>query len=260
MDEEIERTINSLVSRRFCAVFAENAVDAKNKILDLIPKNALVGVGDSTTVAQIGVKEELKKRGTKMLDAFDRERVYVNLRDYEERHFKMIKDSTICDVFLTGTNAVTRDGRLVNVDGSGNRVAGMFWGPRASIIVVGSNKIVKDLDEAFHRIRTIIAPNHISIGLVGLADRRYESPCAATGVCSDCRSRDRICNVFTIIEGKPDQIDMTVIIVKEDLGLGWDESWPRERIDKIIEKYKRFAFYSVRGALLRKEAPADLHH
>lgn len=254
MNEEIESTLRSLTSRRIHAIFAENADDAKNKILDLIPHEAVVGVGDSTTVTQIGVKEELKKRGTKMLDAFDREMMYNSLRDYEERHFKLIKSSTVCDVFLTGTNAVTRDGRLVNVDASGNRVAGMFWGPRASMIIVGRNKLVRDLDEAFYRIRKIIAPNHISIGLAGLAGRRFDSPCATTGVCSDCRSGDRMCNVFTIIEGKPRQIGMTVMIVNEDLGLGWDESWPLERIEMIVENYKRFAFYSVRGALLRKEA------
>lgn len=251
VDKKIETTLRSLRSRHINCIFTETSVDAKYKMLDLIPKDAIVGLGDSTTLEQIGIKEELKKRGTKMLDPFDRERVYADIKDYERRHFKQIREWTMKgDVFLTGTNAITQDGRLVNVDGGGNRVAGMVWGHPTTIIVVGRNKVVKDLNEAFHRIRNIIAPNHIRIGLVGLAGRQYQTPCVISGRCNDCRVKDRKCNIFTIIEGKPSQTDMMVIIANEDLGLSWDESWSRQRIAKIIENYKRFAFYNVRGNLL----------
>ena len=144
-------------------------------------------------------------------------------------------------MFLTGTNAVTLDGRLINVDASGNRIAGMFHGHPISIIAVGRNKLVKDLDEAFRRIRSIIAPNHIKIR-VDLGGWRFKTPCVTTGECQDCRTRDRACNVFSIIEGKPFRTDLNVIVINEDLGLSWDESWPRERITKIIENYKRFVW------------------
>ena len=143
---------------------------------------------------------------------------------------------------FTGTNAVTQDGRLVNVDAAGNRVAGMFWGHPTTIIVVGRNKIVKNLDEAFRRIRTVIAPNHIRIRAVELGGRRVETPCVVTGECSDCRVRDRMCNVFTVIEGKPLRTGINVVILEDDLGLSWDESWPRERIAKIIENYKKLVW------------------
>lgn len=241
MDKDIEMTLRSLRSRNLNGVFAENSEDAKSKILDLIPKDTVIGRGDSTTVAQIGVVEELKKRGTKVLDGFDRKKVYTSIKDLELRD-NMVKESTFCDVFLTGTNAITQDGRLVNVDAVGNRVAGMFWGHPKSIIVVGRNKVVKNLDEAFHRLRNVIAPNHVRIRAVELGGRRVETPCVVTGKCNDCKVKDRMCNVFTIIEGKPLRTDITVVIVDEDLGLSWDESWPRERINRIIENYKKFVW------------------
>ena len=242
MDKEIETILRSLRSRHLNGVFVENSEVAKSKILDLIPNDAVVGIGDSTTVRQVGVKEELKKRGTKLLDGYDRKTVYTSIKDWEELHNKLVEKSTMCDVFLTGTNAITQDGRLVNVDAAGNRVAGMFWGHPTTIIVVGRNKIVKNLDEAFHRLRNVIAPNHIRLRAVELGGRRFETPCVITGECNDCRVRDRMCNVFTIIESKPLRTNITAIIINEDLGLGWDESWPRERIAKIIENYKRFVW------------------
>lgn len=242
MNEEIEATLRSLHARNLAGLFAENSGDAKNKILDLIPTDALVGIGDSTTVAQIGVKDELRRRGTRVLDGFDRKTTYTSLKDYEELHNVPVRESTMCDVFLTGTNAVTQDGRLVNVDAAGNRVAGMFWGHPVTIIAVGRNKIVRNLDEAFHRVRKVIAPNHIRIRAMELGRRRVETPCVITGDCSDCKTKDRMCNVFTIIEGKPLRTQIKVVIVNEDLGLGWDESWPRERTAKIIENYKKFVW------------------
>ncbi len=154
----------------------------------------------------------------------------------------LVRESTICDIFLTGTNAITQDGRLVNVDARGNRVAGMFHGHPTSIIAVGRNKVVKSLEDAFHLVRNVIAPNHIRIRAVELGGRPVTTPCVITGECDDCRAKDRMCNVFTIIEGKPSQTDINVIIIDEDLGLGWDESWPRERITTIIENYKRFVW------------------
>jgi len=248
LNQQIETTLRSLHSRNIDGILVENADEAKRKILDLIPKRAVVGVGDSTTVNQVGVKEELKRRGTTVLDGFDYSITYRSVKDWKDRE-DLVKKSTMCDVFLTGTNVITEDGRLVNVDANGNRVAGMFWGHPTVIIVVGRNKIVRNLDEAFHRLRNVTAPNHIGIR-VRLGGRRVETPCVTTGECSDCRTKDRMCNIFTIIEGKPRRTDINVVIVNEDLGLGWDESWPQERISKITENYRKYAWI----------APADLAH
>ena len=242
MDKDIEITLKSLLSRNINGVFATDSEDAKNKIIDMIPEGSVIGIGDSTTVRQIGIKEELSKRGIKVLDGFNLQSEYANVKDWEELHTKPMMKSTICDVFLTGTNVVTQDGRLLNVDGSGNRVAGMFWGHHKSIIIVGRNKIVKNIDEAFYRLRKVIAPNHLKIRAALKGDKRQKPPCVVEGKCYDCRTKERACNVFTIIEGKPLRTDINLIIVNEDLGLGWDESWPRERIEKIIEEYKKFVW------------------
>jgi hypothetical protein len=215
--------------------------------MNLIPHDAVVGIGDSTTARQLGAPELLKRRGTKVLDPFEPKRLQMDPRDAFRWRQNMLRKATVTDVFLTGTNAVTLDGRLVNVDAVGNRVAGMFWGHPTSMMVVGRNKIVKDLDEAFYRIRKTIAPNHSRIRSVELGGRISKTPCAVTGKCSDCRAIDRICNIFTIIEGKPFYTDLHVVMVNEDLGLGWDPSWPKGRIMKILENYKKFVWIPMRN-------------
>lgn len=242
MDNQIEKTLSSLHSRHINGIFAENGDDANSKILDFIPNNAVVGIGDSTTISQLGILGALKARGTVVLNPFEQRKGLKNNKEILAWSKRIAKEATVCDVFLTGTNAVTLDGRLVNVDMVGNRVAGMFWGHPTSIVVAGRNKIVKDLDEAFTRIRGVIAPNHIRIRLAELGGRKLKTPCVTTGECNDCRVIDRGCNVFTIIEGKPFFTNLNVIIVNEDLGLGWDSSWPPSRIKRIIENYKKFVW------------------
>jgi hypothetical protein len=137
------------------------------------------------------------------------------------------------------------------VDAVGNRIAGIFWGHPVSIVVVGRNKIVKDLDEAFYRIKNIIAPNHVRIRSVELGGRNSKTPCAVTGECSDCRAIDRICNIFGVIEGKPLFTDLNVIIVNEDLGLGWDPSWPKKSNRTNIGELQKICLGSAGPSNLR---------
>jgi hypothetical protein len=245
MEMHIEKTLISLHSRHINGIYAENSEEACLKVLGLIPQDAVVGIGDSTAIRQIGIPQALKERGIKVLDGFDPQEAHIDPQNAQVEHDRIIKEATICDVFLTGTNAITQDGRLVNVDAAGNRVAGIFWGHPISIVVVGRNKIVRDLDEAFHRVRNIIAPNHIRIRCAELGGRKFGTPCVATGECSDCKATDRACNIFTIIEGKPFRTDLNVVIVNEDLGLGWDTSWPTDRIMKIVESYKKFVWIKL---------------
>ena len=226
-------------------MFAEDIDDANRNILDLIPQDAVVGIGDSTGIRQLEVLQALKRRGTRILNAFVPKEAEITIGDFKQWRERINREATLCDVFLTGTNALTQDGRLVNVDARGNRVAGMFWGHPLSIVVVGRNKIVRNLDEAFDRIKNVIAPTHFHIRSGEMGGRKRETPCVATGVCSDCRSKDRGCNVYTIIEGKPAGTDLHVIIVNRDLGLGWDPSWPQERIETIREGYKKYVWLPV---------------
>ncbi len=244
METRIKECLDSLRSRHINGIFAENSEEARDRILDLIRKNAVVGIGDSTTIRQMDIPKMLKEKGIKVLDAFE-----PKDKEAYEHHQRLVRESTLCDVFLTGTNAITCDGRLVNVDAAGNRVAGMFWGHPISVVVVGRNKVVKDLDEAFYRIRNIIAPNHIRIRSAELGGREFKTPCVATGECSDCRATDRACNIFTIIEGKPFRTEMNVVIVDEDLGLGWDVTWPQGRILEVIENYKKFVWVPIKKDL-----------
>jgi len=238
MDEKIEKTISSLRARHMNGIFADDIEDANREILSLIPPADTVGIGDSTAVRQTGVIEILRKRGQRILNPFDRN---IHSEDYRQARLQIIKDATVCDVFLTGSNAVTLDGRLVNVDAVGNRVAGMFWGHPLSIIVVGRNKIVNTLEEAFDRVRNIIAPMHFCIRSQ-IGKKKRKTPCVAEGICADCRSKERGCNVFTIMEGKPSRTDVNVILINKDLGLAWDPSWPQKRIENIIEEYKKFVW------------------
>jgi hypothetical protein len=240
LDIQIKKCLTSLRSRHIHGMFAGNSEDATQRILNLIPQDAIVGIGDSSTIVQLGLLQRLKERKLKVLNPFEPKEHPINPKEAYEYTEKTSREATLCDVFLTGTNAITQDGRLVNVDAVGNRVAGMFWGHPISIIVVGRNKIVRDLDEAFDRIRNTIAPNHVRLRTAESTGKKTKTPCAETGKCQDCRSRDRVCNIFTIIEGKPLRTDLNVIIVNEDLGLGWDPSWAKNRIQQILDNHKKW--------------------
>jgi len=229
--ERLLKTVSHLKNNRFDVVFAENAKAARDKILEMVPLRSTVGVANSVTVRQIGVLESFKQRGTVVIDPVSP--VY-GLSEFQEEIFIDLSRGTIgADVFISGTNAVTEDGKLVNIDGTGNRVAGIIWILRKSIVVVGRNKIVKNIDEAMDRIKNIITPT--------LARRRQlPLPCANAGRCVDCNVPQRACNITVIIEKKPPLTDMIVVMVDEDLGLGWDEGWSKEHIEKIREKYEKF--------------------
>jgi hypothetical protein len=242
MEPEIEETLSSLQARRIHGIYVETSGEANEKILSLIPAGSVVGLGDSTSLEQMGTTRVLKERGLKVLDPFETKRLGRDSEEAQRERRRIVREATISDVFLAGTNAITQDGRIVNVDGAGNRVAGMFWGHPISIIVVGRNKIVKNLDEAFDRIRNVIAPNHFRIRSVELEGRKRNAPCAATGECSDCRAIERGCNIFTIIEYKPYHTDLHVVIVNQDLGLGWNPSWSPERIRQIVDNYRKFVW------------------
>lgn len=249
MDGKIERLLSALHSRHINGVHAEDSAEAMNHLIALIPRDAVVGIGDSTTMRQLGLPGALKEWGITVSNPFELHPAQEPLKGTKPNlpeHIERLRKASLCDVFLTGTNAATEDGKLVSLDAVGNRVAGMFWGHPISIIVVGRNKIVSDLEEAFRRIRKVIAPTHVRIRSEILGGNVFKSPCAVTGECSDCRTKDRICNVFGIIEGKPFFTDLHVVIVNRDLGLGWDPSWPRDRITEILESYRKFVWLPPR--------------
>jgi hypothetical protein len=250
MDEIIKKTIKSLKRRNFKALYAENKEEACNMLLDLVPPDMSVGTGDSSSVRQSGILKQLEARGNRVINPFDPEKEIDNPEDYSVYVFKSSIEAGLCDLFITGTNVLTEDGRLLNIDGVGNRVAGIIWGHQKVFIILGRNKIVKTLDEAFERMRKVIAPEHVSRREVSSA------PCGSAGECVDCIGSDRICNITTIMEGCPPFTEITVVIVNEDLGLGWDISWPEERKNNISENHNRHMWsipHEAITALTREE-------
>ena len=204
MEETTKKTIENLRAHSFSAEYVSSKEEAKDLVLDLIAPDRRVGVGGTVTVRELGLIEALKDRGHTVYDHWEKG------LSPEEVHEMRIKQQT-CDLFLTSVNAVTKRGELVSVDGAGNRLSAMLFGPKAVIIVAGVNKIVEDIPEALERIRNVAAP---------LNARRLgrRPPCTETGECSDCESPQRICRSTLIMERQSTLTDVTVVLVGEKLG------------------------------------------
>jgi len=210
--QEIRRLIERLGENNIPALYVKSRNEARDTVMSMIPKGSTVGFGDSVTLRQIGVVDALDKGNYVFLNPW---RPGITVQD----SVRLKKQALTSDVFVTGTNAVTLDGKIVNVDGLGNRVAAMLFGPDRVIIVVGINKIVADLNGALDRIRNTAAPLNVQ--------RHPEfdptPPCGTTGVCSDCSAPWRICNKTVIVERQFSNSKyrpvITVVIVGEELGI-----------------------------------------
>ena len=199
-----EKVVKALEKNNFHAHYAVNRTEAIEKALSLIPAGATIGVGGSWTLKELGIPEQLAKKGHTV---YDHNIPGLTMED----SLALRRKELLCDVFLSSANAITLDGQLVNTDGSGNRVAAMSFGPKKVIVIVGVNKIVSDLDAAMERIETIAAP---------INNKRLDrpNPCTITGMCMDCQGSTRICNITSILHKRPPAIDFHVIVVGEELG------------------------------------------
>jgi len=196
---KIDTVIKNLEKRNMSGYYCETAEDAKELILGMIGENDLVSWGGSVTVNATGVKEKLNN-------------VIETALDTVEASLEARRKALLCDVFLTGTNAITLEGELVNIDGFGNRVAAMCFGPKKVIVVAGANKIVKDEETALARIKTDACPPNCT-------RLNKKTPCALTGKCGDCLIPGQtICSytVTTRMGGISGRIH--VILVNENLG------------------------------------------
>lgn len=209
-NKRIEHCRAALVRNNFDVFVADTPADAgrliKNDILPAItPRSA--SWGDSMTLHATGVLEQLADNGDiEIIRTFE---AGVPREEIIERR----RQALLVDVFFTGSNAVTDTGQLVNLDMVGNRVAGITFGPRHVIITVGRNKIVAGLEEAMRRIKDYAAPVN------AIRHTGWKTPCIKTGRCSDCKSPDRICNVWTITEKSYPKGRIKVVIINRDLGL-----------------------------------------
>ena len=199
-----EKVVKALEKNNFQAYYVANKAAATEKVLSLIPAGSTVGVGGSWTLKELNIPEQLEKKGH---EVFDHNKPGLSM----EQSMALRRKELLCDVFISGTNAITLDGQIVNTDGSGNRVAAMSFGPKKVVVVVGVNNIVSDLDAAMERIEMFAAP---------INNKRLDrpNPCTVTGVCMDCQGPARICNITTILHKKPPTIEFHVVIVGEELG------------------------------------------
>jgi hypothetical protein len=201
---DIQKTIDALNANNIECILVKSKAEALEKALELIPDGAEVGLGGSVSVEEIGLLDKLRGGGYTLHDQ------YADGIEMDENMARRRK-GMVAPYFVAGTNAITEDGQLVNLDGMGNRVAAQMFGPTKVILVAGTNKIVKDVHAAFERLRTVAAPTNAKrVGMM--------TPCAETGECIDCDSPMRICNMYTIIRRMMFPGRVTLILVDEKLG------------------------------------------
>lgn len=204
MDTRIEMTMAALRKNKMLPFYAETKEDVKIIIRDLIKDDKLMTAGGSMTLKECGVTDMLMNEYKGIY--LDRSAAAT-----PDEVGDIMRKAFISDTYFASSNAVTEDGELYNVDGNGNRVSAMIFGPKQVILVVGKNKIVKDMDEAVRRVETVAAPkNTVRLNCA--------TPCAKTGECAHCHSDARICCSYVRLgqQRVPDRIK--VIIVNEELG------------------------------------------
>jgi len=222
-EERAKAVVTNSRKRNINAQYVPTRAEALSAVLEMIPEGATVVRADSISVDQVGVIPALKKRNqNKLIDPFERNADGSLVPEVKKNREKMWREAFSADVFLTGMNAITLDGKLVSTDAMGNRVAPIIFGPDKVILVIGANKIVKDVNEALERIRNVCAP--INAKRHALKHHRPEFgelPCAKTGKCVDCRSDWRICCSTVIIEATVAWVKrrINVVLVGEELGI-----------------------------------------
>ena len=198
------RVVIALRSRFFEARYFSNEADAAEEILKMIPQTHLVSWGGSITAVGLGLQKNIKERGYQVIDR--------DMAANKEERTELMRKALLCDTYIAGINAISEDGQLVNLDGGGNRVAAMCYGPKQVILVAGMNKVVKDLDAAMVRVRTIAAPANM---------QRFpgtHTPCADSGSCGNCCCQDSICSCLVVTRLCKPAGRIKVVLIGKDLG------------------------------------------
>ena len=204
-EQKCLKAVDLLVKNGFGALYCAAPQEAFDYIVTEAAEAVSVGFGGSMSIAGLGVEARLRELGKEILN-------HSNPALSRDEKVAVLRRQLTCDLFLSGTNALTLSGELVNIDATGNRAAAMFFGPRKVIVVAGRNKLVDGTaQDAIVRVKNWATPPN---------SRRlnFKTPCAVTGFCSDCTSPDRLCRVTTIIDRQPRMTDMRVLVVNADLG------------------------------------------
>ena len=202
--DDIVKAVEVFNKKGCKAICVDNAAPALKHVLNVISADDTVGMGGSVTLDQIGIVKALLERGNTIYSSAVARKLG---NDPDEARLLAMG----ADVFLSSSNAVTLEGDLINIDAIGNRVAGMFYGPKKVVIVAGRNKITTNPHTAVLRIKKFASPQNTKrLGL--------DTPCAKTGKCTDCDSPQRICNVVTRIQYPPWGKEIHVVLIDEDYG------------------------------------------
>lgn len=199
----VEKTIGNLERNGFTVRYFSNSMDAKNAIISEIHPDETVGFGGSVTVDRMGIYNALKDRGNPVFWHW----YSANGEDRKE----ILRNAAISDIYLSGTNAITEEGSLVNIDGTGNRISSMLFGHKKVFLIAGVNKITRNYEEAILRIKNVASPPNA---------RRLKrnTPCAELDKCMNCQSEDRICKATLIIDRQPGGVPITLFLIDESLG------------------------------------------
>lgn len=203
-EKRAKTLVKNLESRHFEAYYCATKEEALAKALELIPAGASVGWGGTMTATEIGLLDALRTGDYRAMDRY-------SCATSEEQE-KLQREMFFADAFVTGANAISLDGQMVNIDGTGNRVAPIIYGPGMVLVVAGMNKVADSLEAAMDRARTIAAP---------MNKQRFEAlqtPCAVTGCCADCKSPQSICNQIVITRNCRPAGRIKFILIGEDLG------------------------------------------
>ena len=199
-----ENACAALAKNGFEAVFVKTKEEAAELVMKFVKPGMKLGFGGSMTIKSMGIQEKAQALGATILD-------HNKPGLGAEEKIQILRAQLTCDLFISSVNAITLKGEMMNIDGNGNRIAAMTFGPRKNVVVVGTNKLVADESEAWARIKSWAAP---------MNNKRLskENPCAKMGQCMDCQNPTRICRVYQTLRRKPSLSDYTVIIVGENLG------------------------------------------
>ena len=199
-----EILVKNLKNRHFDAYYCATKEEALEKVLELIPEGASIGWGGSLTCSQIGLMDALHQGNYRLLDR-------DQCKSLEERE-RIQREAFFADMFISSANGLSLDGQLVNIDGTGNRVAPVIYGPKNVMIIAGMNKVEDTLDAAITRARTIAAP---------MNNQRFgnNNPCSTTGTCGNCKNETCICNHIVVTRNGRPAGRIKFILVGEDLGM-----------------------------------------
>lgn len=202
-EKRAQVVLKNLRSRHFDAYYCATKEDALRQALSLIPEGASVGWGGSVAAEEVGLIDAVRNGNYRPIDR--------DAAKSPEEKAQIMKQALLADVFLTGTNALSLDGELVNIDGTGNRVAAIVYGPESVIVIAGMNKVCATLEDAVTRARTVAAPMNAQRFAI-------QTPCNVTGTCGDCKSPQCICNQILITRHCRPAGRIKVILTGEDLG------------------------------------------